>query len=97
MYADETLQSGHIRCTERCWTKEGAGLTNLLTMLCAHWVHISTGWITGVLDNQSPDYRVMTTIILYVCMYTVRMCVCMYIFVYVLYVCVCVYAGELEL
>ena len=41
----ETLQSGHIGCTERCWIKEGAGLTNLLTIHCAHWVHISTGWI----------------------------------------------------
>ena len=31
---------------------EGAGLTNHLTMYCAHLVHISTGWTARVLDYQ---------------------------------------------
>jgi hypothetical protein len=37
------------------WIKEGAGLTNLLTIHCAHWIHISTGWIARVLDYQRSD------------------------------------------
>jgi hypothetical protein len=40
---DMTLLSGCIRCNKRCWIKEGAGLTNLLTMYCAHWVHRGSG------------------------------------------------------
>jgi hypothetical protein len=42
------------------WIKEGAGLTNLLTMYCAHWAHISTGRIARVLDCRRPGYRDVT-------------------------------------
>ena len=26
-------------------------------MHCAHWVHISTGWVARVLDYQRPDNK----------------------------------------
>ena len=34
-----------------CITPEDVGLTTL-SVHCAHWVHISTGWIVRVLDYQ---------------------------------------------
>ena len=50
--------SGVLKMNNRATfiTLKDTGLTNL-TMHCAHWVHISTGWIARVLDYQRLDSK----------------------------------------
>ena len=61
LYSDHVHIWTCIACIKRCWIEESAGLTNLLAMYCAHWVHVFTDWIGGlILGYQLLDWRVMS-------------------------------------